>query len=85
MSILGGIIGIAFGFALIKYRETIGGMVGDPAWASKVGGIYNVLIIVGILICFWSLAVMTGTTDILFGPILSIFKRGPASGAADRI
>ncbi len=73
MRLIAGIIGILFGYLLIRYRERIGEMVGDPAWASKVGGIYNLLIIVGIFIFFWSLATITGTTDVLFAPILWIF------------
>jgi len=73
MNIFGGIIGIIFGYALIRYREQIGGMLGDPAWASKVGGIYNVLIMAGILVFIWSLAAMTNTTDFLFAPIFNLF------------
>jgi len=68
-----GIIGIGFGFVLLKYREQIGDMLGDPPWASKIGGIYNLLIIVGIIIFFWSLAYMTGTEQILFAPLFSMF------------
>lgn len=70
-----GLIGIIFGFCLAKYREQVGDMLGDPTWVGKVGGIYNLLIIVGILIFFWSLAYMTGTEQILFAPIVSIFPQ----------
>lgn len=73
MRIFFGIIGILFGYAIIRYREPIGNALGDPAWAGKVGGIYNVLIIVGVFIFFWSLAVITNTTDILFWPLLMVF------------
>jgi len=72
-----GLLGIIFGFVLIKYREPVGDMLGEPAWASKVGGIYNLVIIVGVIIFFWSIAAITNTEHILFGPILSIF---PSSG-----
>ncbi len=82
MQFLKGIIGILFGFALIKWREPLGAMIGDPAWAGKVGGIYNLLIIVGVLIFFWSLATMTGTTEILFAPIFMFLphKAAPMQG-----
>lgn len=73
MRIFFGLIGILFGYAIIRYREQIGNALGDPEWAGKVGGIYNVLIIVGIFIFFWSLAVLTNTTDILFLPIVRLF------------
>jgi hypothetical protein len=35
-----------------------------------VGGIYNVVIILGILMCLWGLAALTNTQDFLFAPIL---------------
>lgn len=78
MGILRGLIGILIGYALIRYREPIGAMIGDPDWAAKVGGIYNVLILLGVFIFFWSIASMTGTTDVLFYPILMFF---PQKGA----
>ncbi|MFA5799833.1 MAG: hypothetical protein WC840_02635, partial [Candidatus Peribacteraceae bacterium] len=65
MRFIGGIFGIICSFLIIKYRERIGEMLGDPQWASKVGGIYNILIIVGIFIFLWSLTTMTGTSDFL--------------------
>ncbi len=68
--ILQGLFGIVFSYCIIRYREPIGAMIGDPEWAGKVGGIYNVLIIVGIFIFFWSVASLSGTTDIFFAPIL---------------
>ena len=76
MHIFFGIVGILFGYAIIRYREAIGNALGDPDWAAKVGGIYNLLIIVGILIFFWSLAYMTGTLGILFAPLMMIFPHG---------
>lgn len=74
MQYFGSAIGILFAYCLVRYREPIGGMIGDPEWAGKIGGIYNVLILCGAFIFFWSLATLTGTTDILFSPILSLFK-----------
>ena len=65
------IIGIVGSFLLIKFRERVGDNFGDPEWAAKVGGIYNVIIIVGLFIFFWSIAELTGTTQVLLGPILN--------------
>ncbi len=73
MSYFLGILGIIASFFLLKYRERVGDMIGEPEWAHKVGGIYNVIILCGIFLFFWSLATVTGTTDILFRPILSLF------------
>jgi uncharacterized membrane protein len=68
-------VGIGLAYVLIRYRERVGDMVGSPDWANKVGGIYNLLILIGIFIFFWSLATLTGTTDILFAPLISIFVK----------
>ncbi len=67
------ILGIAFAFVLIKYREPIGDTFGDPEWMRAVGGIHFVLVYVAIFIIFWSIAYATGTTEILFRPFLWIF------------
>jgi hypothetical protein len=58
-------------------------MLGEPAWATKVGGIYNVIIIIAALIFFWSIAYITGTQDVLFAPIINLFpnsQRGIEGG-----
>jgi len=69
------IFGIILSFFIIKYREYIGSSLGEMEWMRKVGGIYTIIVIIGILIFFWSLATLTGTGDILFAPIL--FFIGP--------
>ncbi len=76
-----GIIGILFGAALIVYRESVGDMLGQPAWADKVGGIYNVVVIIGVLMFFWSLAYMTNTQDIFFAPLF-YFLPGRSAGVS---
>ena len=73
MSYVGALIGMAFGVFLIVKREDVGNAFGDPDWAAKVGGVYNVVILVGAFIFFWSLASLTGTTDILFAPLFMFF------------
>lgn len=65
--------GIIFAFILIKYREQIGDVFGDPEWMRAIGGIYYVIVYIAIFIIFWSISVMTGTTEILFKPFLWLF------------
>lgn len=56
-------------FFLMKYRQRAGDMFGEAEWMKKVGGIYNVIILSGLIMFFWSLAYMTNTLDYLFLPI----------------
>lgn len=64
------LIGIVASFFLLKYRERVGDMIGEAEWMRKVGGVYILIIIFSIFLFFWSLAELTGTTDILFRPLL---------------
>lgn len=73
MDYLPPILGIAFAFVLIKYREQIGDVFGDPDWMRPLGGVYFVIVYIAIFIIFWSISVLTGTTSILFKPFLWIF------------
>lgn len=73
MGFLPPILGIVGAFALIKYREQIGDIFGDPDWLRPVGGIYFTIVYIAIFIIFWSIAVLTGTTEILFQPFLWLF------------
>ena len=68
------ILGIIGSFFLIKYREKVGDSLGEPDWAIKVGGIYNVVIIFAIFLFFFCIAWMTGTVDVLLSPIVSLFR-----------
>ncbi len=67
------IIGIIFAFALIKYREQIGDVFGDPDWLRAIGGVHYTIVYIAIFIIFWSISVLTGTTSILFRPFLWLF------------
>lgn len=73
-----GLIGIVLSFCLIKYRERIGDTFGDPEWAMKVGGIYNVIVLCGVFGFFWSISYMTDTLDVLFAPIFWILPQKTA-------
>ncbi len=81
MHIILGLIGIVFAAVLIKFREQVGAMLGEPTWAEKIGGIYNVIIIIGVFIFFWSIAYMTNTQDVLFAPIMNLFPNKDAAGS----
>lgn len=70
MSIVLSLLGIVGSVLMLKYREYIGNLMGEAEWMMRVGGVYNVVIIAAIFIFFWSLATLTGTTEILFRPLL---------------
>lgn len=70
MTTLFSLLGIVGSVLMLKYRESIGNILGEADWMSKVGGIYNVVIIIAIFVFFWSLSTLTGTTEILFAPLL---------------
>ena len=69
MSIFLGFLGLAFGSFLIYFREATADSFGEPDWAAKVGGMQIVIVGVGLFICLWGLATMTGSSDLLFSPI----------------
>ncbi len=72
MNIVLSLIGIIGSLFLLKYRERVGEMIGEADWMTKIGGVYNFVVIIAVLIFFWSIASLTGTTDILFKPLLYI-------------
>ena len=65
-------IGLIGPFVMIKYRETIGDLFGEADWMRKVGGVYNIVLIVALIIFFWTIAELTGTTSVLFAPLRSM-------------
>ncbi len=65
------ILMIVGSFLMIKYRERVGDVFGEPEWAAKVGGVYNVVIIAAAILFFWGVAELTGTTGVLFAPFLN--------------
>lgn len=65
------IVGLITSLLMIKYREKVGDNIGEAEWMQKVGGVYNFVIILAIFIFFWSIAYLTGTTDIFFAPLRS--------------
>lgn len=69
MDIFLGLLSMLAGIAMIKYREPIGDLFGEADWTKYVGGPYNMVILVGIIIFFFSLAKMTGTTGFFLSPL----------------
>lgn len=61
--------GFALSFFLIVKREQIGDSIGEADWMRYVGGVYNLLVIVAVILFFWCLAELTNTTDIFFAPL----------------
>ena len=77
-----GLLAIVGSFALIKYRERIIGAMGKFGWAETYlgpGGSYRVVVIAAILLFFWGVATVTGTTDIFLGPLRQVFFPGGTS------
>ncbi len=70
------IVGIVISFFMVKEREQLGNMLGDPDWAASIGGIYTLITIAALFIFFWSLATITGTSDILFYYVFQFFSLG---------
>ena len=74
-----GLLAIVGAFLLIKYRERIVNLTGKFAWAEKYlgyGGTYHFMVILAIILFFWGVASMTGTTDVFLGPLKGIFGGG---------
>ena len=69
MRIILSLIGIVGSFFLVRFREQIGNILGEAEWMNKVGGVYNVVVLIAIILFFWSLAELTGTTSLLFAPL----------------
>ncbi len=70
MTWIASIAGMVFSFYLVYKRQMFGDMIGEADWMLKVGGVYNLMVIVGVFIFLWSIATLTGTTQILFLPII---------------
>ena len=68
---------------MFKYRERIGDAVGEADWMRKIGGVYAVVMIVALVIFFWSIAELTGTTSVLFAPVRLLFPGFRQSGNSD--
>jgi uncharacterized membrane protein len=63
------LIGMVLSMLIIYKRERVADMIGEADWMQKVGGVYIVVAILGVLLFLWSVAELTGTAEILFSPI----------------
>ncbi len=76
-----GILAIIGAFLLIKYRERVVATTGKFAWCEKYlgyGGTYRFMVILAVVLFLWGVATITGTTDVLLGPLRGVFM--PAGG-----
>lgn len=69
MGIVLPLAGMALALLIIVRREQIGNMLGEPAWMHGHGGIYTWIVVIALIIFFWSLAELSGTTTYLFSPL----------------
>lgn len=67
------VLGIIVSLLMIKYREKVGENVGEAEWMNKIGGVYNFVLILAVIMFFWSVAGLTGTTGIFFAPLRMVF------------
>jgi uncharacterized membrane protein YiaA len=74
-------IGILASFTVMRYRERVADMMGEAEWMNKVGGVYNVVVIIGVFIFFWSVAALTGTDMIFFSWIPKLIPGLQPTGA----
>lgn len=77
-------LGILLSIAMLKYRERIGDFMGEADWMRYTGGVYNFVILLALFFFLWSIATLTGTTDVLFMPFLYLLPGGvnPANRGA---
>lgn len=64
------IMGLFLSFGIIKWREDLGNSMGNMTWMRYFGGPYVFMVLVGVIMFFWSLATITGTEDIFLAPII---------------
>ncbi len=70
MRIVLGLLGCVLSILLIVYRVPIRGFIGQINWAEQKlgpGGTYSLLVIIGIVMFFFSLVYMTDSFGLLFG------------------
>ena len=84
---LKGLLAIAASFFLIKYRERVVAFTGKFAWAEQylgMGGTYNLMVIIAVVLFLWGVASITGTTDVLLAPLRMLFPgvAQPTGGGA---
>jgi len=77
-----GFILIVIAILMIMFREHAGNMLGQAGWMEKLGGVYMVMIYVGMLLFFLGLIMLFGLTEVALGPIFN-FIPGVDIGVKD--
>jgi hypothetical protein len=72
------IVGILLSVILIIYREKFGEAIGEAEWMRYVGGVYYFIVLVAFFLFFFSIASLTGTTNIFLAPFLWLLPIGRA-------
>lgn len=68
MNIIYGLLGLGLAYGLVRYREYIGQALGRVEWADKwIGGVYNLVVLVAIGLAIFSLLMIFGLEEIIFG------------------
>lgn len=78
-NILLSLAGMALAVVMVKYRESFAEIFGEAEWMRNIGGVYNVILVTAGLIFFFSLAKLTGTTDLFLAPLMWLFNPGEAA------
>lgn len=74
MNIILGLLGIIFGFSMVKYTAELRPLFGTWNWAEQVfstGGTYTAMKLVGVGVMIVSFIYMTGTLDFLTSQFFS--------------
>ncbi len=74
------LLGMVASYLMIKHREMIGDSIGDAQWMRYVGGVYNLIVLIAVIFFFWSVAVITGTSETFLNPILRIIPFATKQG-----
>jgi len=69
MTTLLGFAGIICSIVMIIYRERVADMIGEGDWMGYVGGVYNFVVLLAVLLFFFSVASLTGSLDLFLAPI----------------
>ena len=72
--------GIVVSILLIKYRERMADMLGSAEWMNYFGGPYNFIIIISVVMFFWSVSALFGITDIFFAPLRWLIPKSMVGG-----
>jgi hypothetical protein len=70
------ILGIVGGFLMIKFRKEVGDNFAEADWMAKLGGMNNVVVLLGVLAVFFGIAAATDTLDFFLAPVLYIIPGG---------